>query len=117
MNANKNKLKTIQEYIDSQEPIKREYLYQIEIILQEVLKDAQKRISWGMPTFWKDRNIIHFAAAKTHIGLYPGPKAIEIFEKELQDYSTSKGTIRIPYKNPLPKELIQKIALWCYENR
>ncbi|WP_270600654.1 iron chaperone [Faecalicoccus pleomorphus] len=81
MDSNKKKPNTIQEYIDSQEPIKREYLYQIKTILQEVLKDAQKRISWGMPTFCKDRNIIHFAATKTHIGLYLGPKAIEIFEK------------------------------------
>jgi uncharacterized protein YdhG (YjbR/CyaY superfamily) len=27
-----------------------------------------------MPTFWKGQNIIHFAAAKKHIGLYPGAK-------------------------------------------
>lgn len=46
MDSNKKKPNTIQEYIDSQEPIKREYLYQIKTILQEVLKDAQKRISW-----------------------------------------------------------------------
>lgn len=30
-----------------------------------------------MPTFWKRHNILHFAAAKKHIGLYPGPTAVE----------------------------------------
>lgn len=30
-----------------------------------------------MPTFWKRHNILHFAAVKKHIGLYPGPAAVE----------------------------------------
>ena len=31
------------------------------------------------------------------------------------DYDISKGTIRIPYDQPLPVELIGKIAKWCFE--
>lgn len=101
------KPKTFQEYIERQDETKKEYLYQMEALLKEVLQDAKEKISWGMPTFYMEKNIIHFAAFKTHIGIYPGAKAIEVFKEDLQEYSTSKGAIRIPYQDPLPKKLIQ----------
>ena len=68
-----------------------------------------------MPTFWKGKNIIHFAASKNHLGLYPGGEATTVFADRLADYDVSKGTIRLPYNQPLPKELITDIAKWCYE--
>lgn len=66
-----------------------------------------------MPTYWKKHNLIQFAAFKKHIGLYPGPKAIEIFSDHLKAYKTSKGAIQFPYDQPLPLELIAQIAQWC----
>lgn len=68
-----------------------------------------------MPTFWKKRNLIQFAASKRHIGLYPGPEAVEAFQDRLSGYETSKGTIRLPYREPLPLELIADIAKWCWD--
>ena len=83
-------------------------------ILHSALPEAEERISWSMPTYWKKHNIIHFAASKKHIGLYPGPAAVEQFSKELQGYKTDKGTIRIPY-GKVDAALIEKIAKWCLE--
>lgn len=70
-----------------------------------------------MPTYWQDRNIIHFAAAKHHIGLYPGAAAVEHFSEALDAhrYKHSKGSIQIPYSDELPLELIAEIAAWCRE--
>ena len=67
-----------------------------------------------MPTFWKGRNIIHFAAARNHIGIYPGGEATAVFAKKLTGYKTSKGTIQIRHDQELPLELIAEIATWCY---
>ena len=67
-----------------------------------------------MPTYWKGKNIIHFAAAKKHLGLYPGGEATTVFKAQLAEYDVSKGTIRLPYDKPLPEELIAEIAKWCY---
>ena len=64
-----------------------------------------------MPTYWKGRNIIHFAAAKKHLSLYPGDEATSEFADELADYSVSKGTIRFPSEKDLPTDLIARIAL------
>ncbi len=65
-----------------------------------------------MPTYWKNHNILHFAASKNHIGFYPGAEAVIEFKEELEKYSVSKGTIRIPYGN-IDVGLVKKIALWC----
>jgi uncharacterized protein YdhG (YjbR/CyaY superfamily) len=63
-----------------------------------------------MPTFNYHGNIVHFAAYKHHIRLYPGPKAIELFRNELTMYKTSKGTVHFPIDKPLPYELIRKMV-------
>ena len=70
-------------------------------------------MSWSMPTFWKGRNLIHFAASRKHLGIYPGPEAVEQFKEPLTPYHTSKGTIQIPYREPMPLALIAEIAKWC----
>ena len=61
-------------------------------------------------------DIIHFAASKKHLGLYPGGEATTVFANELKNFDVSKGTIRLQWNKALPTELIQKIARWCYEN-
>ena len=83
-------------------------------ILRTAIPDAEERISWSMPTYWKGRNIIHFAASKKHLGLYPGGEATTVFADELKGFEVSKGTIRLPWNKELPTELIQRIARWCY---
>ena len=106
--------RTIDEYIAAQEEAIRPVLCQVRGILQSALPEAEERISWSMPTYWKGRNIIHFAASKKHLGIYPGDEATAAFAGELTDYDTSKGTIRLPYEAPLPADLIRRIAEWCF---
>ena len=106
---------TITEYIEEQEEALKPRLRQVYKTIREELPDAEERISWSMPTFRKGINLIHFAAAKKHIGLYPGSEAILAFESELNAYKTSKGAIQFPHDRELPLELIRRIARWCYE--
>ena len=109
------KPQNIDDYIACQEETVQSVLKEVREILRNALPDAEERISWSMPTYWKGRNIIHFAASKKHLGLYPGSEATEVFAGELSGFSVSKGTIRIPYDQPLPKDLIERIAKWCCE--
>lgn len=106
---------TVDEYILAQDEGIRDKLQSIRSVLRRELPDATEKISWAMPTYWKGHNIIHFAASKKHIGLYPGPEAVEYFSKKLEQagYSYSKGSIRIPYTGELPLSLIAEIAVWC----
>lgn len=104
----------IDEYISAQDDSVQPRLKEIRAILRAAIPEAEERMSWSMPTFWKGRNIIHFAASKKHLGLYPGGEATAAFAEELRDWDVSKGTIRIPWNRDLPVELIQRIARWCY---
>lgn len=107
--------KTIDEYIATKPESVQPILHQVRDTISAVLPEAQERISWSMPTYWNEHNIIHFAAFKKHIGLYPGPKAIEQFADRLMEYKSSKGALQLPYSKPLPLDLIAEIAKWCYE--
>lgn len=108
------KPQTIDAYIALQDEAAQPRLRELRLLLREALPEAEERISWSMPTYWKGQNLIHFAAAKKHIGLYPGGEASAAFAEELRDFSVSKGTIRLPYDREIPAELIAKIARWCY---
>lgn len=108
------KPQTIDEYIDAQEEPLRPRLEQLRSIIHEAIPDAEERMSWSMPTFWKGKNLIHFASFRKHIGLYPGDEAVTAFADELTDFEVSKGTIRLPHDRDLPERLIAEIAKWSY---
>ena len=106
---------TVDEYILAQDEEVRSPLRSVRKVLMDSLPDTTEKISWSMPTYWKGQNIIHFAAQKKHIGLYPGPEAVTAFAEKLDQAGCtySKGSIRIPYSDDLPLELIAEIAEWC----
>jgi uncharacterized protein YdhG (YjbR/CyaY superfamily) len=79
-----------------------------ELILNKV-PDATELISWGMPTYKKKHNLIHFACFKNHIGIYPGPDVITSLKEKLYNYKTSKGAIQIPLDKDVPIDLINAI--------
>lgn len=106
----------ILKYIDEQDAAIRPRLLSIYETISSAIPDAEERIAWGMPTFWKGRNIIHFAAAKKHIGIYPGPDAIIEFADRLTEYKTSKGAIQLPNDRELPLDLIAEIARSSYDH-
>ena len=104
------KPQTVDEYIDAQDASVRPKLREVRAIIRAAIPEAQERMSWSMPTFWRGRNLIHFAASKRHLGLYPGGEATAVFADALKDYDVSKGTIRILWDRELPVELIRKIC-------
>ena len=100
------KPQNIDEYIAAQDETVQPRLSEVREILHAAIPDAEERISWSMPTYWKGKNIIHFAASKKHLGLYPGGEATTVFANELKNFDVSKGTIRLQWNKALPTELI-----------
>lgn len=88
-------------------------LEQIRTEIKNEIPELEECIRYAMPTFtFRNKNLIHFAAYKNHIGIYPGSEAIVAFEKELKNYKTSKGAIQILLISELPLELIRNIAVY-----
>jgi len=104
------KPKDIDEYISGFPKDIREILEQIRAIVKKAEPDAEEVISYDMPTFkLNNAYLVHFAAFKKHIGLYPAPTGNEAFEQELSGYKSGKGSIQFPLDKPMPTELIIKI--------
>lgn len=82
------------------------------IIKKYVPKETTEKISYGMPTFYYNGNLIHFAMYKNHLGIYPGPDAIEEFQDQLTSFKTSKGAIQFPLDQLLPEKLIADIIAY-----
>lgn len=78
----------------------RPCLAAVRTALYSALPEAEERISWSMPTYWKGHNIIHFAAHKKHLGLYAGTEAVQAFRERLGGYKTSKE----PSNSPMPNQ-------------
>jgi len=86
-------------------------LEKIRALIRELIPSYIEEIKYGIPTvIYKGKNLIHFAEYKDHIGIYPGPEAINAFKEELKTFGLSKGTIRIPKELDLPIDLIKKIV-------
>lgn len=93
------------------------YPTEIQALLQSVRKtikqaapNATEAISYGMPTFKQNGNLVHFAAHKQHIGFYPLPSGIINFRAQLEGYPQAKGSVQFPFDKPLPLHIISEIV-------
>ncbi len=102
---------TVTEYISSANKAVQPILKKIRSTIKKATPKATEKISYAMPTYHLNENLVHFALMKNHIGFYPTPSAIEKFKNELTDYSTSKGCIRFKIDDKqIPYSLITKIV-------
>lgn len=86
-------------------------LQELRKVIKEIAPDASEAISYQMPTFkLAGRNLIHFAAYKHHIGLYPASSGVSEFKNELASYKTSRGAIQFPIDKPIPFDLVRRIT-------
>jgi uncharacterized protein YdhG (YjbR/CyaY superfamily) len=85
-------------------------LEKIRATIREAAPDATEAISYQMPTFKLEGNLVHFAAYKKHIGFYPTPSGIEAFKAELSQYKGAKGSVQFPLDQPIPYDLIRRIT-------
>ncbi len=106
------KASSIDAYIDAQAEAVKPLLRAVRETIRRAAPNAEERMSWQMPTFWQGENLIHFAAHKKHIGLYPGGEAVGVFAARLAGYKTSKGAIQLPLAKPIDHELIADIVRW-----
>jgi uncharacterized protein YdhG (YjbR/CyaY superfamily) len=84
-------------------------LQTIRATIRNAAPEATERISYNMPTFRLKRDIVHFGAFKTHIGLFPPVREPEL-QALTQDYRGEKGNLRFPLDRPIPYALIGKIV-------
>lgn len=106
------KPKTVVEYIEAAPEEARDKLYEIRGLLKEVAPNATEKMKWGSPVLEEGRILFSYAAYKSHLNFMPTRSSLEPFQDELAEYETGRDTIQLPYDQPLPRGLIQRIAAY-----
>ena len=106
---------TIDEYIAGFPDEIQEKLREIRRVIHETAPEATEKISYQMPTFFLNGNLVHFAAFKNHIGFYPAPTGLDAFKDEIAQYPNSKGAVQFPFDRPIPFDLVRRIVVFRRE--
>jgi len=103
--------KNVAEYIARVPEPARSALNQIRAAIRSVVpQEATEVLSYRIPAFKHKKVLVWYAAFADHCSLFPTAAVIEVFKKELQGFSASKGTIHFPLDKPMPSALIKKIV-------
>ena len=106
---------TIDEYIRAAPAVGQPHLRRMYAILKSVAPEAEEAIKWSTPFFVEPRFVFAFSAHKAHLSFAPTAAALEAFREELADQPTTKGTLKIPYKDTFPEDLVRRLAERCWQ--
>ncbi|SEL22012.1 Uncharacterized conserved protein YdhG, YjbR/CyaY-like superfamily, DUF1801 family [Maribacter orientalis] len=101
---------TVDEYFEQVKEERLEKLSELRFILKNIVPNAIEVIKWGKPVFKSETILFAYSAHKSHLSFIPTGPALKPFQKELEPYKVNKDSVQFLYSNPLPVELIQKIA-------
>ena len=108
MKLDKREINDIDNYISGFPAETQKILKKIRATIKKAAPGSIETIKYSMPTFTFKGNLIHFAAFKNHIGLYPAPTGDELLNKELSVNKAEKSTLRFPIDKPIPYDLISR---------
>src|SRR5262245_15349662 len=97
---------SIDEYISAFPPEVQSILKKIRATVRKAVPQAEEKISYKMPAFFLDGDLIYFAAFKKHIGIFPPVRGDDGLNKKLERYRGEKGNLKFPLDEPIPYELI-----------
>ncbi|HUI93765.1 MAG TPA: DUF1801 domain-containing protein [Chitinivibrionales bacterium] len=105
-----NAPKDIDDYITGFPGDIQDKLQKIRAVIRKAVPGAQEVMSYQMPAFKQNGILIYFAAFSDHVSIFPTSSGVAKFKKELKEYETTKGTIKIPLHKPIPYGLISRIT-------
>jgi uncharacterized protein YdhG (YjbR/CyaY superfamily) len=104
-------LKTHDEYLATLPAKQRATLQKLRKLIRSIAPKAEEYITYGIPAFKHNGQLVGYAAAKTHYSLFPmNGGTVAAFKNDLKGFSSSKGTVRFTDKEPLPDALVRKIV-------
>ena len=112
--------KTHEEYFAHCPAEARVLLGRIQHEVEGRVPGATRCVGYNMPAFRLRRVFFYFAAFKKHIGIYPPVKRDAALIAELAPYRNEKGNLSFPLNEPLPLDLIGRVAVALhreYESR
>lgn len=104
--------KTVAAYLADYPASTQKALRQIRAAIKAAAPNATEALSYGIPCFSHiGHPLVGYGAAKTHYAFYVmSTKTIATNKTLLKVYSTSAGTVRLPFEKPIPTTLIKKLV-------
>ena len=113
-----DKLATIDDYIGAFPEDVRSILQDVRARLRSAVPTADEGISYGIPVLTLDgRYLVYFAGWKHHISVYPLPEGDATLVEAMAPYVAGKGTLKFPLSEPIPYDLIERVAARLLEER
>ena len=102
---------TVDDYVADVRDDARPTLDAVLATIRDEAPDAVETISYQMPTFRRHGKVlIHVAAWKHHVGVYPIPTGTAGFRREAARYAEAKGTLRFPLDQPVPIDFVRDVV-------
>jgi uncharacterized protein YdhG (YjbR/CyaY superfamily) len=112
------KFANVEEYVAALPEEARAAMEGIRRSIRAVVPDVGERISYAMPTFTLDgRPLVHVAAWKKHVGLYPLPSLVGELAAEVEPYRGAKDAMHLRYDRPIPYELVERVVAVMVDHR
>lgn len=101
---------SVADYIAAQPKNRQAILKKVRATIRKAVPKAEEGISYGMPAYKLNGPVVYFAAMKHHLGFYPTGKGVEAFKIAFAKYQGSKGAVQFPWDEPVPYDLIARVA-------
>lgn len=102
---------SVEEYLAACDDIGRARLLAIRTVVLDEVPDATQKISYAIPTFTVGGKVlVHMAAWKAHVSMYPVPEGDEALQSALAPYAVSKGTVTFRHRDPLPLDVVRLVV-------
>lgn len=107
----KKEIASVDQYIQARPQDVQPKLRKLRNTIRKAAPGAVEVISYRVPTLkLNGQNLVHFAAFKNHISLFPTSSAIRAFKRELVAFKTAKGTVQFPLDRAIPYDLVERIV-------
>jgi uncharacterized protein YdhG (YjbR/CyaY superfamily) len=105
---------SVDDYIDALPPVAREHLNELRTLSREAAPNANEAIKWGYPAYVHAKGVIlfMFSGHKNHVSVAFTPSTRTAFDDELTRYETGKGTVSLPYGDPVPSDLLRRMIAY-----
>lgn len=103
---------TVDDYIAAQPEASRPALEAMRAAIRKAMPQAEEHIAYQIPAYrLGGRRALYFAGWKKHLALYPTSTAmLAALGPELEPHRAAKDSLHFSLAQPLPVELIEKVA-------
>lgn len=109
--SDRPKFASHEDYIASMPSDVQKVLLKVQAVVEAGLPEAERCISYNLPAYRLAKVFFYFAGFKNHLGVYPPLMNENELVVELKPYRNEKGNLAFPYKEPIPYELIGRVAV------